>query len=162
MLRTTLDKVISRTLIVIMALMIINVLWQVATRFLLKDPSSFTEELARYLLIWTGLLGAAYAVGKKIHLAIDLLPTILKGKKQKSLQVIINGFIILFSLFVFIIGGIRLVYITFLLGQLSPALQVPLAYVYLIVPISGICMVVYSLLNIIDDRNNNHIEVISN
>ena len=51
--------------------MVINVLWQVFTRFFTATPSSFTDELARYLMIWLGILGAAYVAGKNEHVAID-------------------------------------------------------------------------------------------
>jgi TRAP-type C4-dicarboxylate transport system permease small subunit len=55
-----------------MIMMVLNVAWQVLTRFVLQNPSSYTEELARYLLIWLGLLGAGYCVGQRSHLAIDI------------------------------------------------------------------------------------------
>ncbi len=63
--RRGVDFALEWLLVALMSLMVVNVLWQVATRFLLNDPSSFTEEIARYLLIWVGLLGSAYAVGKR-------------------------------------------------------------------------------------------------
>jgi hypothetical protein len=61
-----------------MAVSVLNVLWQVFTRFVIRHPSSYTEELARYLLVWVGLLGAAYASGHKLHLAIDLFSQKMK------------------------------------------------------------------------------------
>ena len=72
--KNTIDKILEWTLVVSMSLLVIDVLWQVFSRFILQDPSSFTEELARFLLIWVGLLGAAYAAGQRMHLAVDLLP----------------------------------------------------------------------------------------
>ncbi len=57
-LKNKVDKVIQNLLVFLMALMVLNVLWQVFTRFIMNDPSSFTDELSRYLLIWLGLLGA--------------------------------------------------------------------------------------------------------
>ena len=80
-----------------MSLMVVNVLWQVATRFLLRNPSSFTEEIARYLLVWVGILGGAYAVGKRIHLAIDLLPTKLEGRRKAILELFIEVCIFVFA-----------------------------------------------------------------
>ena len=59
-LRSKIDKILGSTLAFIMAVMVINVLWQVFTRFIIGTPSSFTDELARYLMIWVGVLGAAY------------------------------------------------------------------------------------------------------
>ena len=47
-------KVLSIILIILMAVMVLDVTWQVFTRFLLKNPSGFTEELAGFLLIWIG------------------------------------------------------------------------------------------------------------
>ncbi|HRS91659.1 MAG TPA: TRAP transporter small permease subunit, partial [Candidatus Marinimicrobia bacterium] len=70
--RKILDNILKWVVVVLMAISVFNVLWQVFTRFILHHPSSYTEELARYLLIWVGLLGAAYAAGNKMHLAIDL------------------------------------------------------------------------------------------
>ena len=45
--------------------MVINVLWQIITRYFSASPSSFSDELARYLMIWLGLIGSAYVSGKK-------------------------------------------------------------------------------------------------
>ena len=77
--KNRIDLFLKWILVVIMAAMTINVLWQVFSRFILQNPSSFTEELARYMLIWVGILGASYVAGQKMHLAIDLLPSKLKG-----------------------------------------------------------------------------------
>ena len=53
--REKIDSFLAWTLVIIMSLMVINVLWQVFSRFILGDPSSYTEELARYLMIWVGV-----------------------------------------------------------------------------------------------------------
>ncbi|GJQ62607.1 MAG: C4-dicarboxylate ABC transporter permease [Melioribacteraceae bacterium] len=145
------DNVIKWCLIVIMAAMTINVLWQVFTRFILQNPSSYTEELARYMLIWLGILGASYVAGQKMHLAIDLLSLKLKGKSKSYLEIFIQSLIFFFSLFVMVIGGFNLVQITLSLNQISAALQVPLGYVYAIVPVSGLIMMFYSSIFIIDE-----------
>ncbi len=149
--KTKIDFILKWILVFIMAAMTLNVLWQVFTRFILQDPSSFTEELARYMLIWIGILGASYVAGQKMHLAIDLLSTKLKGHSKIYLEIIIQIFILLFSFFVMVIGGIRLVQITLTLDQISAALQIPLGYVYLVVPISGILIMFYSLYFILEE-----------
>ncbi|GAB1359158.1 hypothetical protein MASR1M31_09390 [Porphyromonadaceae bacterium] len=69
--RKSIDKVLGILLIVLMSVLIIDVMWQVISRYVLANPSSFTDEVAGYLLVWVGLLGAAYVAGKKDHLAID-------------------------------------------------------------------------------------------
>ncbi len=148
-LRNKIDKILGNLLIVIMGVMVLNVLWQVFSRYFLGAPSSFTDELARYLMIWVGVLGAAYVSGKNKHVAIDVLPAKFSKKVQKRLKVTVQVLIILFCLFALVIGGARLVFITYVLKQYSPALQVPLAAVYIVLPISGILIIYYKTSDIL-------------
>lgn len=152
-LRKRIDKILGRTLVVIMSIMVINVLWQVFTRYVTGNPSSFTDELARYLMIWIGILGAAFVAGKNMHVAIDILPSRASVKTQKKIKTIVTLIIILFVFFAFIVGGSRLVYISHILGQQSPALQIPLAVVYLIIPISGLLIIYYKVSDLLNLRS---------
>lgn len=137
---------------VLLALMVLSVLWQIFSRYLMNSPSSFTEELARYLFIWIGILGAAYASGQQTHLAIDILPPKLNPVNRIRLRIFINVLIILFSLTVLVIGGGNLVYVNDLLGQSSAALGVPLSWVYSIVPMSGLLVIYYKVHEIINSK----------
>ncbi|MCB0565187.1 MAG: TRAP transporter small permease [Phaeodactylibacter sp.] len=147
--RQKIDKILGNFLAILMGIMTIDVLWGVFTRYAMGSQASWTEELARFLLIWIGILGAAYAAGKDMHLAIDLLMPRLKEEGQKRLKILISFLIVLFAFTVMVIGGIRLIYITHVLGQLSPALRVPMAVIYSVVPLSGILVVYYKANNII-------------
>ncbi len=153
--RQKIDRFLGAAVALLMGIMVINVLWQVASRYLLGSPSVFTDELANYLLIWVGLLGAAYASGKKMHLAIDLLPNKLEGAKKKRLSLLITAIVILFAITVMVIGGARLVYLTLLLEQLSPSLQIPLGFIYLVIPVSGLFIIYYSISNYLTDNGTN-------
>src|SRR5690606_10480589 len=113
--KLNLDKWIGNFLVVLMSLMVINVTWQVVSRYVFQSPSSFTDELSRYMLIWVGMLGAAYVAGKNEHLAIDILLTKLKGKAQQKLMIFINVCVLVFAVTAMLIGGSNLVYITFIL-----------------------------------------------
>ncbi len=146
--REKIDKTLFWTLVLLMSLMVLNVLWQVASRYLFKSPSSFTDELARFLLMWVGLLGASYVAGKKMHLAIDILPSKMHGRKARNLNIFTNLVVALFSLAVLVWGGIKLVYITLKLEQTSAALNIPLGYVYLVLPLSGLLIIYYSIVNL--------------
>ncbi len=148
--KSRLDKVLGVALVALMTVAVLNVLWQVATRFILGDPSSVTEELARYLLIWIGVLGAGYAVGQRAHLALELLPERLEGHSLQRLERLILGCVAAFALLVMVGGGIRLVYLQFMLGQTSPTLGWPLGAVYIVVPLSGLIMLVYTVLQFIE------------
>jgi TRAP-type C4-dicarboxylate transport system permease small subunit len=146
--RKTIDLLTSRLLMLLVALMVLNVLWQVASRYLTKTPSSFTDELAGFLLIWVGMLGAAYATGQRMHLAIDLLPRRSSPARQRGFNLVVNLLVCLFALAVMVVGGARLVFITLTLNQVSSALGLPLGYVYAIVPVSGLLIAYYSILNL--------------
>lgn len=148
--RKYVDQFLGIALIITMTVLVLDVVWQVLARYIVKSPSSYTDELARFLLIWVGLLGSAYAMGKKKHLAIDILPSKLKGKPKKLLTTFISILIISFAILVLVVGGIRLVYITLHLNQISPALGIPLGYVYLILPFSGILIAFYAFLEILE------------
>lgn len=142
-------KILEIVLIILMAGIVIDVSWQIFTRFILRDPSSYTEELAGFLLIWIGLLGASYALYTKVHLGIDILTSNLVGFRRKMSTITIYILVLLFSLFIPVIGGIKLVNITFALKQISPAMGIPMGYVYLVLPITGILMIYYSIVFII-------------
>lgn len=139
------DSFLEWVMALLLGVMVLDVFWGVITRYLLESQSSWTDELARFLLVWLSIMGAAYASGKKMHIAIDLLPKQLNAKQQKYLDIIIHLIVLLFAVSVFLIGGIRYVYISFALGQTSPALQIPIGFVYIVLPISGAFILYYKL-----------------
>lgn len=141
--RTQVDTLVGKVLILILGLMVINVLWQVFSRYFTDSPSSFTDELARYLMMWLGVLGAAYVSGRDEHVAIDYFAKKSGPKLKKGLKGFISFSLITFAALGFVIGGGHLVFITMKLKQYSPALQIPLALVYLIIPISGLLIIFY-------------------
>lgn len=132
-----------------MGLLVIDVVWQVFSRYILNAPSTFTDELARFLLIWVSLLGAAYYSGQNMHIAINVLPDRLSPSNRVRLQIFIRILIILFVLCVLVIGGGTLVYYTFTFLQITPSLQIPMGLVYLIGPISGLLIIYYKISDII-------------
>lgn len=143
-----LNKILEFVLVAIMSILVIDVLWQVTSRYILSSPSGFTDELAGFLLIWVGMLGAAYVAGRNEHLAIDILLQKSSGVAKKRLQILINLIVLLFALFVMVVGGTWLVYTRFILDVKSAALQLPLGFVYIVMPISGLLIVYYSLFNL--------------
>lgn len=139
------DFILSWFLIGLMVLIVFDVSWQVFTRFVMRDPSSFTEELATFLLIWIGLLGSAYALRQKAHLGIDVLTIKMSPELRFIWEFVIYTVVIVFASLVLIWGGIRLVNITLYLNQISAALRVKMGYVYSVVPVTGFLMIIYSI-----------------
>ena len=148
--KKTIDKFLGYLLVILMMLMTLDVLWGVLTRYAVGSQADWSEELARFLLIWIGTLGAAYAAGQRMHLSIDLLMPKLTPNGQRRLFVTINVLIILFATTVMVIGGFRLLYVTNVLGQLSAALRIPMYLVYAIIPISGMLVVYYKINDLIN------------
>ncbi len=148
-LKAKIDKILENVLIVLMSILVIDVLWQVLSRYILSSPSSFTDELAGFLLIWVGVLGAAYVAGRQEHLSIDLLVQRSSPATRKKLMILINTFIALFALMVMIVGGTWLVVTRFMFNVSSAALHLPLGYVYIVMPISGMLILYYSIIFII-------------
>ena len=139
------DRAIAAFSVAVMVALVVCVVWQVFSRYVLNQPSTLTDELARFLMIWVGLLGAAYTVGAQRHLAIDLLAMTLKPRKQALLSLLINLLIFLFSATVVVTGGLKLIAKTLATAQVSAAMQIPMGYVYLILPLSGLIMMFYAL-----------------
>lgn len=151
--RKVLDRSLATLVAILMAVLVVDVLWQVFTRFILGDPSSWTEEMARYLMIWVGLIGAAYAAGRRMHLSVDLLPGKLTGNRAHILCILIESFVLIFALAALFAGGLRLVWVMLTLGQTSASLQLPLGYVYLAVPLSGLFIAWYAILDLMNEVN---------
>lgn len=141
--KKTLDKYLGYLLVLLLSVMTLDVLWGVLTRYAFGSQADWSEELARFLLIWISLLGAAYASGQSMHLSIDLLMPKLTQASQRRLSIFIHVVILLFALTVMVIGGFRLMYVTQVLGQRSAALQVPMYLVYSVVPLSGVIIICY-------------------
>lgn len=139
-----LDLVLKVVLAILMALLVVDVTWQVLTRFILPQPSSFTEEVARFTLIWISLIGGAYAYRTHSHLGFDLFVRNLSLKKATFISRFCCVLVAVFAIWVLLIGGGNLVSLTYSLGQQSPVLNVPMAAVYIAIPFSGCLFLLYS------------------
>ena len=140
-----LDTVLQNVLILLMVVLVAAVSWQVISRYGFATPSSWTEEVARFMLIWIGVLGAAWAFRTGVHLGLDIVPKKLSGKSAQILKFFTVLVIVVFSVSVLIIGGGSLVYLTWELKQYSAVLGLPIAYVYSVIPVAGILICFYAI-----------------
>lgn len=139
-----LDVILRWVLVGLAVFMVATVTWQVFSRYALRAPSSLTEEIARFQLIWLGLLGAVHTFRNRMHVGIDILVAPLRGKKRLAAELVALISVVLFAALILIYGGGRLVQLTHELNQTSGALGVRMSYVYSIIPISGILMCLYA------------------
>lgn len=149
------NRILEIALIFLLSILVIDVLWQVFSRYVLSSPSSFTDELAGYLLIWVSLLGAAYVAGRQEHLAIDILLQRSRPARRRRIQLLIYLVILVFALSVMVIGGIWLVYTRFVLDVKSAALELPLGYVYIVLPLSGLLISYFTIIHIYELKQKN-------
>lgn len=154
--RIILDKLLEFICSAMLVFMIFIVLYQIFTRVVLNNPNTITEETVRFLLVWLSLLSTSYVVGKKSHLAVTLLSEKLSTKNQKMLDFIVQILFFIFAATVMVYGGIKSVLVT--LVQYSPSLSLPMGYIYLAVPISGILICLYTLLNIVEQLKEREVK----
>jgi len=150
------DKALAGTLIIAMVSILLTVIWQVVSRYVLKDPASVTEELSRFILIWIGILGAAYAYRQNAHLGFNLIVERQSRKVKRLLLTCVEIIVIIFCVLVMVYGGSELVSLTLELEQISAALGVKMGLIYSVLPLSGGLIIAYALVNITTLwRNNN-------
>ncbi|WP_417839946.1 TRAP transporter small permease [Tritonibacter scottomollicae] len=127
----------------IFVVLVACVSWQVISRYVLGTPSTVTDELARFLFMWLALIGGAYTLGLRRHLAIDLLTQQLSGRARTVSEAFVLFAIAGFAAFVMIRGGSQLVLKTMASGQVTPALQLPMGLVYGAIPFAGAIILFY-------------------
>ncbi|MBD66638.1 MAG: C4-dicarboxylate ABC transporter permease [Halobacteriovoraceae bacterium] len=136
----SLKKILETFLVFIFGALVFCVLWQVFSRYILNSPSTVTEELARFLLIWLTMFGASYTFMEKGHLALELLAE--KLNHPQWLEKVIAFALVFFGL-IFILGGSHLVHSIWSLGQTTAVLGIPMAIIYLAAPLNGLIVFVF-------------------
>lgn len=147
-LRKGMDWVLSSACFVIFAFMVCIGTYQIVVRYFFNSPSTVSEELLTYSFTWMALLSSAYVFGKRDHMRMGFLADKLNGKKRLALEVVIEALILAFAVIVLIFGGIRIMNLT--MTQVTASLGIPMGTVYTVVPLSGVLIVIYTVLNIID------------
>lgn len=138
-------KMLEWTVIILVAVLVLDVLWGVFSRYVLGAQSRWTEELAVMLLIWVSLLGAAVAFAAKAHLGVDYFVGKLDPAAQKLMEGVVYVIVFFFAAYALIYGGGVLVSKTLASGQVSPAMGLKVGHMYLAVPISGVFICLFAL-----------------
>lgn len=145
-LKKFLDKVLSITCATMFSFMTILAVYQVVTRYVFNSPSSFSEELLTYSLAWLAMLSATLVFGERDHMRLAFFADKLKGRKSIILSIVAESIVLIFAVFVLIYGGVSITKLT--MTQITASLGIPMGYVYSIMPISGILITIYSIINI--------------
>ncbi|KKM11399.1 hypothetical protein SY88_09235 [Clostridiales bacterium PH28_bin88] len=131
------NRVVTWVVVILLATMSVVVFAQVIYRFVLEAPLTWSEEVARYLMVWITFLGASLGVRNKaligMEVAVGLLPPVLKRAAINLVSLITFCFLL-----VVLYYGIKMTGVT--ARQFSPAMQIPMSWPYLAVPVGAVLM----------------------
>lgn len=147
-LRNIIDKIMRALNAAAMAVLTLLVIWQVFTRYILNNPSTWSEELAAYMFAWVTVFGAAYVFGKREHMNIPVIVERFSLTNQNNLQILAEALNLIFALTIMVYGGFEITKLT--MGQMSSSLPLQMGYFYMCIPISGVFISLYSVMNIKD------------
>jgi TRAP-type C4-dicarboxylate transport system permease small subunit len=128
--------------------MVLLTCWQVFTRYILQNPSSWSEELVSYLFAWMSLLGASLVVGERGHMNIPIVVERMSDRWRKVFAIFAELVALAFAGVILIFGGIQITSLA--MGQMTSSLGLPIGVFYVILPISGFINIIYTILNIVD------------
>jgi len=141
------NRVSEWVMVIIITIMILAVCWQVLSRYVLSNPSGFTEELLRYSLIWLTMIGGAYAYGKGKHIAVTFATRKLSELNRKRLSVMTDFIVVLFVAIAFVYGGFMTSQNA--VGQVSAALRMPMQFLYLSLIVAGLIIIFHAISNML-------------
>lgn len=128
--------------------MVLLTCWQVLTRYVLQNPSTWSEELVGYLFAWMSLLGASLVTCERGHMNIPIIVERFSEPIQKLLNCLGEVIAFLFSAVILVFGGVQITILA--MGQMTSSLGVPIGIFYIVLPLCGVLNMIYTVLNIID------------
>jgi len=146
--RKALDWVSEKLSILIIAVMVVLVTWQVVTRYIFSSPVPWSEQLSKYLFVWLVLINGAYMFGKHGHMKVAFFQELLPQKIQRWLNIFIELVVIMFALAVLLYGGVMALRLG--IAQTDAALGISMGYVYAALPLSGIITTLYGFIHLIN------------
>lgn len=139
---------ISITSLTVMTVMIIL---QVIFRYVIQHSLSFSEELARYMFIWSAFVGSALALKNRSHVSIEIIVANLPRVLKKRALAVSNALSFVFYAAMFVFGTVMSFENA---AQTSPAMGLSMAYVYLSVPVAGFILMANVVVNAYDEITN--------
>lgn len=146
--RTGIDKFLEVICAFLFGAMVVICTYQVVVRYFFNSPSTVSEELLTYTFTWMALFASALVFGKRDHMRMGFIADKLTGTKRMVLEVVIELLILAFTFIILVYGGISITKLAF--AQVTASLGIPMGAVYLVIPICGVIILIYNVLNIID------------
>ena len=146
--RKGMDALVSGICVFLFAVMVIVGTYQIVTRFVFNNPSTISEELLTYTFAWMAMFASALVFGKRDHMRMSFLVDKIPAPQRKVLEIIIEVLVVAFAVIVLIYGGFTIMGLT--MTQKTASLGIMMGVVYAVVPICGILIAIYGVLNIVD------------
>lgn len=134
------DRIALWGVVALMAFMSIITFLAVIFRFLLHSPLTWSEEAARYMMVWVTYLGAGIAVKKGRHIGVTMFINRVPLVLRKPLIFFAELMIVIF-LILLVYQGINL--LLTLRTQISPAMGLPMVIPYFAIPFGCLYMVLH-------------------
>lgn len=138
-----LDRGLYWIVVVLFALLLIEVVWQVFTREVLADPATWTNEGARITFVWLGLFAAAFVFGERGHFAVEVLVRKLPMRAERGIAVAVQVLVLAFAAIVLLWGGLRAAVNAW--TQQLTTLPFTFGQIYLALPVCGVLVAFYAL-----------------
>ncbi|GMQ57635.1 hypothetical protein AN1V17_20300 [Vallitalea sediminicola] len=142
--RKILNNLEEYILIIIFPIMTITVFISTIFRYFKLGAIPWSEELARYLMIWIAYIGASLGIKKNAHLGVEIVVNKLPKKLKAASKYLRIAIILMFN-FLIITFSFKIINHQMNIGQLSPALAIPIWYAYLAIPVGALLMIIRSI-----------------
>ena len=146
-LRTTLDRVLELLAGLSMAVMVLLTTYQVIVRYIFSAPSTWSEELVGYIFGWSTLFGATIVSGERGHMNIPILVDRMSPPLRKTFHILWEVVAFVFSASILVFGGFQVSKLA--MGQQTSSLGVAVGVFYWVMPVCGVVILLYSVLNIV-------------
>lgn len=150
--KTVLTKALNGVAGMSFIVMVALTCWQVFTRYVLKNPSTWSEELVSYLFAWMSLLGASIVTSESGHMNIPVLVDRLNPQMCSYMRILHELIALLFSLAILVYGGWQISRLA--MGQMTSSLGVPVGIFYFVMPLCGVLNIIYTIINIAEIAKN--------
>ncbi|TQM13382.1 TRAP-type C4-dicarboxylate transport system permease small subunit [Pseudonocardia kunmingensis] len=147
MLQRRLAQLLELLLIAVMIGLVATIAVQVFSRYVLGSPVPWTEELARYLLVYLTFVGCALAIHEHAHLRIDVLLVRFPVQLQRVIGLLTTASLLITAVLLVWYG---IVFTELSWGTVSPALAQSIAWIYAAMPVTGAVMACYLVPQLID------------
>lgn len=134
-----LDKFETFAVTVLLGTMTIVVFLQVFSRFVLKGSLPWSEEVARYLMVWAVFIGASIGAKTGAHIGVEAFVRLFPPAFQRPMIVLSCFFTVLFCGLVVVLSS-KVVLNIYQAEQVSPAMEMPMHWAYLAVPVGALLM----------------------